>query len=310
MTNATNAALETILADPRYRVLTRFEAMPTITLSELPVSAGLAAVIDTETTGVTADDSVIELGLVLFAYDRQTARVLGTLASYCGLRDPGRPIPPEAQAVHGITDAMVAGQSLDLDYVEELLQSAEFIVAHNAAFDRVMCEKLSDLFKGTPWVCSLRQVPWEDFGISSGKLEFIAYKLGFFYEAHRADADCHAVLNALNCPPPRDAASKGVNALSYLLEAVERNTKLVYALASPFDLKSDLSARGYRWSDGATPGTEKAWWIEVPAENLADELGWLKKAIYRGRPAAVSVGDVTPLVRFSNRKLGLTRVIL
>ena len=41
------------------------------------------------------------------------ARSGGCSASYDGLEDPGVPIPPSSTAIHGITDAMVAGQRID-----------------------------------------------------------------------------------------------------------------------------------------------------------------------------------------------------
>ena len=65
----------------------------------------VAAVIDVETTGldVTRDD-VVELAIALFAYDPDTGRIVAILDAYSGLRDPGKPIPRKATAVHGICD--------------------------------------------------------------------------------------------------------------------------------------------------------------------------------------------------------------
>src|SRR5438105_4607119 len=53
---------------------------------------------DTETTGVRSDkDRIIEIA----AYDPVNAR------TFVQLINPGMPIPPEATAIHRITDAMV-----------------------------------------------------------------------------------------------------------------------------------------------------------------------------------------------------------
>ena len=60
-----------------------------------------------------AVDKVIELAVVVFEYCHATGVVGRVLGSYDGLEDPGAPIPPSSSAIHGITDAMVAGQRID-----------------------------------------------------------------------------------------------------------------------------------------------------------------------------------------------------
>ena len=87
--------------------------------------------LDLETTGIQPKtDAVIEIGAVRFHGNR-------TVGTFCTLINPGRPIPPEASAVNGITDDMVAG-SPSIETV--LAELADFcgdlpLVAHNAPFD-------------------------------------------------------------------------------------------------------------------------------------------------------------------------------
>ena len=58
---------------------------------------------DLETTGIQPKtDAIIEIGAVRFHGNK-------TVGTFCTLINPGRPIPPEASAVNGITDDMVAG---------------------------------------------------------------------------------------------------------------------------------------------------------------------------------------------------------
>jgi DNA polymerase-3 subunit epsilon len=86
---------------------------------------------DLETTGIQPKtDAVVEIGAVRF----RGSDVVGT---FCTLINPGRPIPPEASAVNGITDEMVADQP-NIETV--LTELADFcgdlpLVAHNAPFD-------------------------------------------------------------------------------------------------------------------------------------------------------------------------------
>jgi DNA polymerase-3 subunit epsilon len=86
---------------------------------------------DLETTGIQPKtDAVVEIGAVRFS----GAEPIETFST---LINPGRPIPPEASAVNGITDEMVAGEP----GIETVLSDlADFckdlpLVAHNAPFD-------------------------------------------------------------------------------------------------------------------------------------------------------------------------------
>lgn len=86
---------------------------------------------DLETTGIQPKtDAVIEIGAVHFSGGKPA----GTFST---LINPGRPIPPEASAVNGITDDMVS----DKPGIETVLAKlAGFcgelpLVAHNAPFD-------------------------------------------------------------------------------------------------------------------------------------------------------------------------------
>jgi DNA polymerase-3 subunit epsilon len=65
----------------------------------------VAAVVDVETTGTNPEsDKIIELGICLFEYDRQSGRIYRVLGSSEWLEDPGSPIPPEITNITGITD--------------------------------------------------------------------------------------------------------------------------------------------------------------------------------------------------------------
>lgn len=86
---------------------------------------------DLETTGIQPKtDAIVEIGAVRFVD-------ADPVETFCTLVNPGRPIPPEASAVNGISDEMVA----DSPAVETVLADlAAFcgalpLVAHNAPFD-------------------------------------------------------------------------------------------------------------------------------------------------------------------------------
>lgn len=87
--------------------------------------------IDLETTGVNPlFHRIVEIGAVRFSSDGENSR-------FQSLVLPGVPIPAEVTAIHGITDAMVAGAPGLRQVMGEFLGFIEgaVILAHNPSFD-------------------------------------------------------------------------------------------------------------------------------------------------------------------------------
>jgi DNA polymerase-3 subunit epsilon len=297
------ALLEQLAAHPDLRVLRRLEVA-----RECPPLTGpavsLGVVLDTETTGMNLDaDQVIELGLLKFEYDRESGAVGRVLEVYDGLEDPGRPIPPESTAIHHITDDMVRGQRLDEAAIARLLEGVGVVIAHNAGFDRPFVERRLPAFAALPWACSLREVPWDALGLGGAKLEFLAYRYGFFYEGHRAEIDCRALLEVLRRPVPEQA--EGANALRWLLASARSPSLRVWATGSPFETKDLLRARGYRWQS-----EKKVWYCDIPASGRESEFAWLKDAVYSGKGASIEVETFDARARWSGRAGKLERLRL
>jgi DNA polymerase-3 subunit epsilon len=277
---------------PDYRVLRRLEVRDDFGV--MPQGApGVALVVDTETTGTDPrEDAIIEVALVKFEYCMATGAVCRVTDVYSELEDPGRPIPPESTAIHGITDAMVAGRRIDDARVAALLDGAALVIAHNAAFDRPFLERRLPAFAQKPWACSHAQVPWADEGFAGSKLEYLGVRTGFFYEAHRSEIDCRALLEVLRRPLP----NSGRTALQAMLENARVPSVVVWATGSPFDSKDALKARQYRWN-----GEKRCWYRALAQAELDAECGWLKNAVYGGRAAQVEVEVQDAKVRFSGR---------
>lgn len=90
-------------------------------------------VFDTETTGLSfaGGDRMVEIGCIELVNRVETGR---TFHAYY---HPERPMPAEAQAVHGISDAFLADKpvfAVGVDALIEFLGDAP-LVAHNAGFD-------------------------------------------------------------------------------------------------------------------------------------------------------------------------------
>ncbi|MDR7305092.1 3'-5' exonuclease [Rhodoferax saidenbachensis] len=251
-------------------------------------------VLDTETTGLDqAREKIIELALLRVDVDTATGLPVGPVQVYDGLEDPGKPIPAEVVKITGITDADVQGQALDLDRVAELLDGVDVVIAHNAGFDRPFVESRLPAFAKVAWSCSFADIDWKAQGRGSAKLESLAQELGLFYDAHRAEMDCHALLAVLAVPLPH-APHTG---LAQLLEAANHPSYRLSATNAPFDAKDLLKARGYRWN-----ADQRVW-----ATRLADdaalhaEFDWLRDQVYNHRHAAVQIEKMDALAKYSNR---------
>ena len=90
-------------------------------------------VFDTETTGLSPQngDRMVEIGCVELYNRVETGR---TFHSYF---NPGRPMPSEAEAVHGLSDRFLSDKPQFGDVCERLLDfiGDSPLVAHNAGFD-------------------------------------------------------------------------------------------------------------------------------------------------------------------------------
>lgn len=289
-------AARLIEANPDYRLLRRVPAVADWALRPATGDIRRAVLVDTETTGLDPDtDEVIELALLPFDYERDTGRIVAVdeRLALNAFREPSFPIPPETTNLHGITDAMVKGQTIDAERVRAIIEPAHLVIAHNAGFDRPMVEKHWPLFEEKHWACSFIDIDWKAEGIGSAKLDYLLYAQGWFHDGHRALNDALATLFLLTLPLPQSQKL----GMASLLECARRPLRAVRAEETAFEQRSSLKARGYRWDDGEGKRT-KAWWI-MTSEPEA-EIAWLQAEIY-GDERAISVVNVPPTRRYSSR---------
>lgn len=252
------------------RVLHKLEIKEGVTSQGDPGSPYVCTVVDVETTGTDhATDAVIQLALRRFRYD-DSGRITRIDRSYSWFEDPGRAIPDEVVRITGITDDMVRGREIDRGAVRRMLQGSTLIVAHNAAFDRKWVEAQIPDANGLAWGCSMADVDWRAHGFDGRSLGFLGMQCGFWFEAHRADADVDAVIGLL-----RHRFQDGRTALAELVDRAERTSWLIRARGAAFEVKDRLRARGYRWD-----ADRKVWAREVSDEDRLAEEFWLAANIY------------------------------
>lgn len=290
-----------LIATGAFRVLRRLEPRSRY---EEPGDAPThtALYVDVETTGLDpAKDRIIQLAVVPFVFTAD-GRVCTVGPSEAWYEDPGVPLDPAITRLTGIRDGDVAGQRIDDARVEALLQDAALVIAHNARFDRPFLELRLAGFAEKPWACSMADVPWQEEGLPTTKLEWLAERhAGVFYDAHRADVDCRVGVHLLASELP-----SGRRAMEVLLGAVRAKTVRVWAVESPFATKDLLKARGYRWS-GGEDGQPKAWYRDVGEGALDEEAEWLRAHIYRRGTCPALVQRIGARTRYSHRVGALPR---
>lgn len=260
-----------------YRFKGNFDLAANASAADRLQNAALAVMVDTETTGTSVSDVVIEIALQPFWFDSHTGVLLEISDPYEGLQDPGRPIPPEASAVNGITDTDVKGKMINWKMVNSMLENAHFVIAYNASFDRPMVHKGLQAAGLRPakaaWVCAMTDIEWskQPQKPPSNALSCVCAWHGFFFKAHRALDDCKATIHLLD-------VSKQ---LLTLAERAKRSSVIVGAKDSPFHTKDLLKERHYSWDP-----TKKYWWKEIPddPETCSAEMQWLSEHVYCRAP--------------------------
>ncbi len=287
-------AAEALEATGNYRVLRRIPKWHNTDPAEGSKGIKIGLMVDVETTGLDPKtDQIIELGAVLFNYD-PAGRIYSVSEPLHCYNDPGVPIPPEITELTGITDAMVAGKTLDVKELDEMIGVANFMVAFNSAFDRKFIERVNMAAVKKPWGCMMAQVPWSAEGIAGRRLEYIAHAQGFFYEAHRAVDDCLAAIHLLSLPLPKS----GTPTLTALRAQAIKPSHRVVIVGKTFDFNHLLKARGYRFRDVA--GKPKAWYRDLDtAEAIEPEKAWLAETVKV--PLDITTEQITIYDRFSLR---------
>lgn len=248
--------------------------------------------LDVETTGLDyRKDKIIELSLVPFEFTKD-GKIFRILESYSSFQDPGIALSEETKFITGITDDMISGCQIDKEKLETMVKPATLIVAHNAAFDRNFVEAQFEIFKTKYWACTQTQIAWNKERINSSKLEFISSKLGFFYDAHRAEEDCLAGIHLLTQTLP----VTGELVFKKLLENARKDSCRIWAKDAKFELKDRLKERNYKYF-----ADSRTWFKDIPEDLKAQEIEFLQQEIYNDQ-RQVKIDKIIPINRFSNRE--------
>lgn len=238
------------------------------------LAPGLIGVaIDVETTGLDHRRAeVIELAMQRFRLDDHGA-IVETGRPRSWLEQPSEPIPAQITRITGLADPDVAGRTISDGEASGLIMGSDFVVAHNAAFDRGFVERRLPLIAGRPWVCSLADLDWSGLGFEGRTLSALLGRMGWFFDAHRAETDVTALLHLLD-----HRFDDGGTVAGRLVQCARRPTWVVDTAQAPFSAREVLRERGYRWDPG-----RRLWSAAVADEAVADEVSWATLMLYGGR---------------------------
>ena len=216
--------------------------------------------LDVETTGLeSGTNRIIEVGCCLWDWENKIP-----LALYSSLVIPEQDIPEEITALTGITKEHINEfgwpEVKVLEDVGEILAKADYVMAHNAPFDKgfvdaaVHRQGMNPIDK--PWIDSRMDIVFPK-DVSTRHLNYLAAEAGFINPwKHRALFDVMTMLKL---------------ASAYDLDAIIARSQepIVYVQAIvSFDEKELAKARGYRWH-----APSKTWWREFKASDYeADKL--------------------------------------
>jgi DNA polymerase III alpha subunit (gram-positive type) len=220
--------------------------------------------LDTETTGLDAEDRVVEVGYSF--NDGERTRTISERFK------PPVPIKVGAMAVNHITNNMVADKetfdgSIFKARLAELSKEGYVLVAHNAPFDLAMLAKEGVVFENYIDTKKMSHALDPDQEMESHRLQYLRYYYGVELpeaEAHTAEGDIAVLEAVFNCLHEK----LGKPSIEELMELSKRpvlHTKFKFGKYNGNDIASVAAVN---------PGYLE-WLLKSKEENGQNEEDWI-----------------------------------
>jgi DNA polymerase-3 subunit epsilon len=248
----------------------------------------VAAVLDVETTGLNHQkDEIIQIAIRPFFVSPLTGEVSGMKKTIVELQQPSISLPKIITEITGFVDEDLEGKTIPWKRISSILGRCQFIIAHNASFDRKWVE-LALRNNGLPvpedaiWGCSMSQVDWTGIVRCSKALEVLCAWHGFYYNSHNAEADVDATLHLL----------RKNHYMKELLGNAVAPDYHVFAAGSLREENTILKQGRYRWNPDLV-----CWWKATNTKQEAErECQWLVENLSQVEPQYF---EIEPKHRFS-----------
>ncbi len=265
--------IDTIYNDDKSVTINEFTALSLDLFNKEVVMTsdmGLCCILDTETTGLDhAKDEIIEIAIRKWIYHKRDHYLIKPIEKYSELNEPVRnEISDQITELTGITKEDVKGRKIDWAVVSKMIAESDFVLAHNAGFDRPMIEaipQVCEISASKIWTCSFKQVDWGKMGFLSAKQELLSIFHGFYYSGHRALTDIDALANIL----------LHGDYLKEILANAKTKQVRVDCVQAPFETKDILKQSGFSWD------APNRFWTRLVSESDIDEMKrFLTEEIY------------------------------
>ena len=244
----------------------------------------IGLVVDTETTGLEKNDEIFELTILPFMFD-DDLNICEVKKSITKYQYPKKAMSQEALDITGIDLDSIKGETFDKSALNTLLKKAEVVLSHNAPFDRHFIEK--DL--GTPdltWGCSMTDIDWKAKHFNARVLDYIAFRLGYWFDAHKSSYDCLATLHILSS---KIESEKTI--FQEIMDKIYEPASTITINGTKFSDNTALKELGCRWNPN-----EKNW-IKTDVSDIVSFQEKLNSSVPQN-----SITEVpnNPLHRFKN----------
>lgn len=201
-----------------------------------PSGPELLLILDTETTGLSPEEHrCIEVGAVLFSVPDRSVLSQVSFLMPCTSN--------AAEAVNGIAPALTQRPQpwqAGLACFEAMVEAADVLLAHNAAFDQQWFGLGSLPALSKPWLCSMEDIRWpqERQLRSTPSVRDLALAYGVpVWAAHRALTDCIYLAQVFErCEDLEDL----------LLQAME--PRRLYRARLSYEERHKAREAGFRWN--------------------------------------------------------------
>lgn len=228
-------------------------------------------VIDLETGGFDPTDDILEFGWTDVCYwSDEPGRPCQIQPAKSILYRNTKPIPPEAKAVHHITEEMVAHEMpATPDHLRMMCRigAPNILVAHHAAFEQKM---LGNAIEGDVWICTMKVAARLLLDAPSTSLQVLRYFLGLEVDPeaasppHRAGPDAHVTAKLLGC----------LLALATIEEMIRWTNEPRWRTGPTFG-----EHKGKKW--GEIPFKYLTWMASQPFEDKPEFPFWAKAELTR-----------------------------
>ena len=195
--------------------------------------------------------------------------------------DPKRELSNEESQFLDFSISDKNGSNINWELISGLLQKAELVIAHNAAFVKPWIEKYTGNMD-VLWGCSMDQVNWAEMGFPSRSLNVLSVFSGFFYDFKNSASTLDALTHVLSLN----------NSTKNLIIKAKSPDLQIFAANAPRELNHLLKERRYRWNPDVG-----SWWLGLENTEQGElESKWLSNNLPGTEP---QIFEIDPKFRFS-----------